>query len=64
MQKSRTKSMIGGIVIGVLVGTLIGGYTVAIIMGSAFVGYALKQDEIQNTISVGQATTTSQRTNK
>ncbi len=48
MQKSRTKSMIGGIIIGVLVGTLIGGYTVAIIMGRVFVGYALKQDEIKN----------------
>jgi hypothetical protein len=41
MQKSRTKSMIGGIVIGLLVGAIIGGFAVACVIGTAFINYSL-----------------------
>jgi hypothetical protein len=48
------KVFIGGLVIGGLIGALVGGFTVAIIGGTAFINYAMKQDEIKNTTSVGQ----------
>lgn len=53
MEKSRKKSFIGGIVIGLLVGALIGGYTIAVIMGSAFIDYSLShpiQCQTQNAL--------------
>lgn len=60
MEKSRMKSFIGGLVIGVLCGALVGGFTVAVIGGTAFINFALKQDEI--TAQVGQVYVTPERT--
>jgi predicted lipid-binding transport protein (Tim44 family) len=39
-EKSRTKSFIGGLVIGVLVGALIGGFAMSAVLGTAFIDYA------------------------
>jgi len=44
--RKETKKFIGGAVIGVLVGAIIGGFTVAIVMGTAFVNYELKKVEV------------------
>ena len=41
----KTKKFFGGLVIGLLVGALIGGYTVACVMGTAFINYSLKNSK-------------------
>lgn len=46
MQKSRTKSFIGGIVLGALVGAIIGGFAVAMVGGTAFISYSLEQEKV------------------
>lgn len=40
--KSRKKVFIGGIVIGLLIGCILGGYTVAIIAGKIIIDYTQK----------------------
>ena len=44
--KISTKKFIGGCVCGLLVGALLGGFTVAIIMGTAFINYNLNNNQV------------------
>ena len=60
-EKSRAKSFIGGTVIGLLLGALVGGFTVACIMGTAFINWNIKNEKSNQ---VGQTTITTQRTSK
>ena len=46
MTKSRTKSFVGGIVIGLLVGLICGGFTVAVIGGSAFINFEMGKHSV------------------
>jgi len=61
---NSTKKWIGGAVCGLVVGALVGGFTMTAIIGTAFVNYAFKQDELKNTNIVGQTAITPERTNK
>lgn len=45
--KSRTKSFIGGITIGTIIGLLAGGFTVAILMSTLFINYTLGSESAQ-----------------
>jgi hypothetical protein len=58
--KNPKKTFIGGLVIGLLVGAILGGFTVAVIGATAFLNYELSKD----TSPVGQIATTSHWTNK
>jgi hypothetical protein len=44
--KNPKKTFIGGLVIGLVVGSLIGGFTVFMIGGTMFVNYSLNQDKV------------------
>lgn len=41
--RKETKTFIGGIVIGLIVGALVGGFTMSAILGTAFINYNLSK---------------------